>query len=236
MAPRSAQITKTRKKTPANLTAEAYNDIRRMIFVNELRPGQKVAYRDMAKRLGMSLTPVVQALKHMEFLGLLIHEPNRGFFVKPIKAEEVREVYELREVLELHLLPKIIQRLDEERLGRIRAALDDYLAASRNGSPKLRQAKDMQFHLILAEVAGEPLTERILKLVLDFLYLRFEPEMIFSRPQEKADREHELIFKALAARDAAAVCKAMRRHIRSVRDNALKGIQIRLAEEEEIDI
>ena len=78
-----------------NLTRKAYNDIRKIIFLNELRPGQKVAYRDMAKRLGVSLTPVVQALKHMEFLGLLQHEPNRGFFIKPIVVDEVSEAFEM---------------------------------------------------------------------------------------------------------------------------------------------
>ncbi len=66
-----------------------------MVFLNELRPGQKVAYRVMAKRLGISLTPVVQALKHMEFLGLLQHEPNRGFFIKPIVVDEVSVAFEM---------------------------------------------------------------------------------------------------------------------------------------------
>ncbi|MEN8247236.1 MAG: GntR family transcriptional regulator, partial [Thermodesulfobacteriota bacterium] len=70
-----------------NLTKEAYNDIRKMIFLNEFRPGQKVAYRKMAQRLDMSLTPVVQALKLMEHMGLVRHEPNRGFFIDKITAQ-----------------------------------------------------------------------------------------------------------------------------------------------------
>jgi DNA-binding GntR family transcriptional regulator len=96
-----------------NLTQEAYQDIRRMIFLKELNPGQKVAYREMAERLGMSLTPVVQALKHMEFMGLVRHEPNRGFFIEQISPKEIEEAYELREMLETSLLPSVIKGLDD---------------------------------------------------------------------------------------------------------------------------
>jgi DNA-binding GntR family transcriptional regulator len=62
-----------------------------------------VPYRSSAKKLGMSLTPVVHAMKYLEFLGLFRNEANRGFFVVEITPEEVREVYELREVLEAWL-------------------------------------------------------------------------------------------------------------------------------------
>ena len=101
-----------------NLTREAYQDIRRMIFLKELNPGQKVAYREMAERLGMSLTPVVQALKHMEFMGLVRHEPNRGFFIEHISPQEIEEAYQLREMLETSLLPGVIIRMARSSVSR----------------------------------------------------------------------------------------------------------------------
>ena len=220
----------------SSLTREAYNDIRRMIFLNELRPGQKVAYRDMAKRLGMSLTPVVQALKHMEFLGLLQHEPNRGFYIKPMDAEEVGEAYDLREVLEVNLVPKIVARLDEDGKRRMKIALEEYLAAGRSGSLKLRLSKDMNFHMTLAEISGQALSIRMLRYLLDFLYLRFEKEQIFSRPQESAAVEHQKIFDALAAGKIREAKKAVREHIRSVKGNVMEDLRNRIRETEEIEI
>jgi DNA-binding GntR family transcriptional regulator len=223
-------------KDKINLTREAYNDIRRMIFTNELRPGQKVAYRDMAGKLGMSLTPVVQALKHMEFLGLLQHEPNRGFYIKPMVAEEISEAYELREVLEINLIPKIVAQLDENGKGLLKLALDEYLDASRSGSLMLRLSKDMNFHMTLAEISNQPISSWMLRYLLDFLYLRFEKEQIFSRPQESAAVEHQKIFDCIVAGDTREAGKAMREHIRSVKKNVLEDLKSRLKESDEIEI
>ena len=233
---KSKSRSRERRGPKSDLTREAYNDIRRMIFLNELRPDQKVAYRDMAKRLGMSLTPVVQALKHMEFLGLLRHEPNRGFFVQPIVTEEIIEAYELREVMECNLIPKVIEHLDEDGLNRFKIALDAYLEASHNGSLKLRLARDIHFHMTLAEISRRPLSIWILRYLLDFLYLRFEKDLIFSRPQETADREHQKIFDAIVAGKTRTAQKAMREHIRNIRSNVLVGLKARLIESERIEI
>jgi len=219
-----------------NLTREAYNDIRKMIFINEFRPGQKVPYRDLAKRLGMSLTPVVQALKHMEFLGLLQHEPNRGFYIKPIVAEEISEVYELREMLEVNLIPKIVAQLNKDGASRLKLALDEYLDASRSGSLKMRLAKDMNFHMTLAEISSQSISIRVLRYLLDFLYLRFEKEQIFSRPQESSAVEHQKIYDCIMARNSREAGKAVRNHIRSVKDNVMEDLRTRLEDSEEIEI
>lgn len=223
-------------KSKINLTREAYNDIRKMIFINEFRPGQKVPYRDLAKRLGMSLTPVVQALKHMEFLGLMQHEPNRGFYIKPIVAEEISEVYELREMLEVNLVPKIVAQLNKHGAGRLKLALDEYLAASRSGSLKVRLSKDMNFHMTLAEISSQSISIWVLRYLLDFLYLRFEKEQIFSRPQESSAIEHQKIYDCIIARNSREAGKAVRDHIRSVKDNVMEDLRNRLEETEEIEI
>ena len=219
-----------------NLTREAYNDIRKMIFINEFRPGQKVPYRELAKRLGMSLTPVVQALKHMEFLGLLQHEPNRGFYIKPIVAEEISEVYELREMLEVNLIPKIVAQLNKDGASRLKLALDEYLDASRSGSLKMRIAKDMNFHMTLAEISSQSISIRVLRYLLDFLYLRFEKEQIFSRPQESSAVEHQKIYDCIMARNSREAGKAVRNHIRSVKDNVMEDLRNRLEDSEKIEI
>lgn len=227
------------KNTPDNgsdLTRKAYDAIRRMIFLNEFKPGQKIPYREMAARIDMSLTPVVQALKHMEFQGLIRNEPNRGFFVNTLTAEEVAEVYELRELLEIHLITKVIANLEPGREKRLRDALDEYLVARQSGSANLRLAKDMNFHITLAEISDETISVRLLRYLLDFLYLRFDQELLFSRPQKNAASEHRIICERILARDVAGACEAMRQHIHSIRDNALEGIQNRLEESEEIKI
>ena len=91
-------------------TRKAYLGIRNMLFHNEIGPGQKISYRDLAERLGMSQTPVIQALKWLEFQQLVRHEPNRGYYTAPVSLQEVEEIYDLRELIELALLPGTMEK------------------------------------------------------------------------------------------------------------------------------
>ena len=104
-----AKRTKSQKTTAAStqdLAQQAYMGLRRMLFLNEITPGQKIHYRDLAESLGMSPTPVIQALKWLEFQGLVHHEANRGFFLEPLSMNEVREVYDMRIDLEVGNIPR----------------------------------------------------------------------------------------------------------------------------------
>ena len=62
----------------SDLTYKAYNAIRQMLFYNEIQPGQKIKYKDLASRIGVSMTPVIQALKWLEFRNIqtLVQEQN----------------------------------------------------------------------------------------------------------------------------------------------------------------
>jgi len=236
MLPKKDESSADRQTGHNNLTREAYQDVRRMIFMDELHPGQKVNYRAMAERLGMSLTPVVQALKQMDLMELVQHVPNRGFFIKHISPEEIDEAFRLRELLEVSLIPHIIAHLDDDGEQRIRTALDGYLKASQNNFLKLRLAKDMNFHMTLATISCQTISIWILRYLLDFLYLRFGQELIFARPLETAAIGHQKISDYVIAREIQPASEAMRDHVRNIRNNAMEGLQSRLKDSEGIDI
>lgn len=227
-------VKKTKSVGTKDLTREAYNDIRRMIFSNELNPGQKVPYRRMAEGLKMSLTPVVQALKHMEFLGLVRHEQNKGFFVENVTSQEIDEAYQLRELLEPRLLAQTIPRLDDRGEKLIQKALDEYLDACRKGSLKLKLVKDIQFHMTMAELSDQKISIRMLRHLFDFLYLRFSQELLFSKPWEDASQAHSEIFSAIQNRDVKQATGLLEVHISSIHKNALDGIDDRLSDSDEI--
>ena len=217
-----------------DLTKEAYNDIRKMIFSNELKPGQKIPYRRMAEGLSMSLTPVVQALKHMEFMGLVRHEQNKGFFVEKVTSREIDEAYQLRSTIEPKMLKETILSLNEEGTKKIGAALDEYIDACQKGSLKLKLVKDIQFHMSIAQLSGQNLSILILKYLFDFLYLRFGQEIIFSRSSEDSADAHLAIFDAIKAKDIETATRVLKEHIEDIHKNALDGIQERLSEVEDI--
>lgn len=224
----------TRNFKEKNLTREAYNDIRKMIFSNELKPGQKIPYRRMADGLNMSLTPVVQALKHMEFMGLVCHEQNRGFFVENVTPQEIDEAYKLRTIIEPKMLANTILNIDKQGIKIIKTALDEYLKACQKGSLKLKLVKDIQFHMAMAELSGQRLSILILRYLFDFLYLRFGQELIFSRPSEDAADAHTAIFEAIKGKNVEKATLFLENHIKAIHKNALNGINDRLSEVDDI--
>jgi DNA-binding GntR family transcriptional regulator len=110
------------------------------------------------------------------------------------------------------------------------------MEAGHTGSLKLRLAKDINFHITLAEISIQSITVWMLRYLLDFFYLRFEKERIFSRPQESSAAEHQKICDSLMERNVGAAGKAMRDHIRSVKNNVLEDLHNRLKVSEEIEI
>jgi len=100
-------------------TRIAHEGIQKLLFNNDIVPGQKISYRMIAEKLGMSLTPVVQAFKILEFQGFVKHEPNKGYYIEPLSLQEIKEIYELRETIEISLLPKVIDNLDTESINKL---------------------------------------------------------------------------------------------------------------------
>ena len=104
------RVVKQTAKAQTDHVSMAYDGIRMMLLNNEIRPGRKISYRQLAEKLDMSLTPVIQALKRLEYQGLVRHEPNRGYFIEPMSLQEVQEIYDMREILEISLLPDVIKK------------------------------------------------------------------------------------------------------------------------------
>ena len=78
----------------------ALQGVKELMFGRRLSPGQKIIYRDLEEMLGMSKTPIINALVRLEHEGLVISKKNRGFFVRELSATEVHQMYDLREKME----------------------------------------------------------------------------------------------------------------------------------------
>jgi len=214
-----------KKKTKDDFTNEAYMGIRRMFFLNEIIPGQKISYGDLAARLEMSTTPVIQALKRLEFQGLVRHEPNRGYYTENISLEEITEIYEFRELIEVSLLPKTISSITKKGLSKLKKALDNHLAAVRDIYLKDRLLKDMEFHLVLANLSGNQLQINTLKFLFDLLYLKYRGNILFVTPMETVDSEHIQLFENIDAGNLESAQKILGQHISNVKKHAILSIE-----------
>lgn len=216
--------TKT-KKSKDDFTQEAYNGIRRMFFLNEIVPGQKISYGDLAKRLNMSTTPVIQALKRLEIQGLVRHERNRGYYTENISLSEVIEIYDFRELIEVSLLPDTIRGMTRTKLKKLKKALDNHLDAVRDIFLKDRLLKDMEFHMTLAELSGNRIRVACLKDLFDLLYLKYRGNIFFVTPMEMVDAAHIRLYDDIAAGNLEGARSVLAGHIANVKAHAISSIQ-----------
>lgn len=214
-----------KKKSVDDFTKEAYRGIRRMFFVNEITPGQKISYGDLANRLGMSTTPVIQALKRLEDQGLVRHEANRGYFTEETSLEEIIEIYEFRELIEVSLLRHTVARIDTKGLKSLKKALDNHLKAVRDVYLRERLAKDRDFHLLLASLSGCTIQVKTLRMLFDLLYLKYRGNILFLSPMDEVDSAHSELYKCIAEHDLDGATSVLTTHIQNVKEHAIASIE-----------
>jgi DNA-binding GntR family transcriptional regulator len=218
------------EKQPEDSSQVAYQGIRRMIHTRQLVPGQKIPYRDLAEKLHLSPTPIIQALKRLELLGFVSHEPNRGFSMTPFSIREIEEIYEMRELIEPSLLTATIQNINKESLGKLKAALTAHLAADREEYLKERLFKNREFHLTLASLSGKETQIRILENLFDILFLKYSnlPRTSLTA----TDQEHQEIYDTVAVRSLERAQSVLKNHVTNVKIQVLSSVRKMLAEQE----
>ena len=212
---------------------KAYKGIRKLIFQKELIPGQKISCRHLGNLLGMSLTPIIQALKIMELQGFVRHEPNRGYFMTPLRIQEVKEIYELRELIEPALIPETVARIDEEGLAKLKEAMDAHISEGSAVPNTGRLLKNVEFHLTLADLSGMQTHVQILHQLYNLLFLKYGGGYIPVAFTRSVDDEHQKIYAAIVERDADTARKELANHLAKVKSQVLAGART-MAKEVEI--
>jgi len=229
------KMEKPKKKKNSNglldHSQKAYKGIRRMLYHKELVPGQKIAYRELAEQLNMSPTPIIQALKWLEFQGFVRHEPNRGYYMEPFSLQEIEEIYELRELLEVSLLPIAIEQLNEEGIEHLKTAHEAHFSAVREFYLKERLFKNMEFHLALASLSNKRTHMRILRNIFDLLLLKYGGNYLPITSLQSGDQEHQAIFECVVSRNLKGAQRILSQHIANVKMQVLESLRQMLEEE-----
>ncbi|MFH1974833.1 MAG: GntR family transcriptional regulator [Pseudomonadota bacterium] len=193
---------------------EAYNAIKNMLYYKELSPGQRIVYGDIAGKLNMSLTPVIQALNKLEYSDLVYYKPNKGYFVGQITVKEVREIYQARTALEIAIIPSIIENISKKDLLLIRNSLKEYeISLTSLETNRINMLKDMQFHLKLAEYSHQTVIQKMLTSLLERICLKYRPhEYLGDERINKAKKEHRRIFQAIEMKDEKETIDAIIDH------------------------
>jgi DNA-binding GntR family transcriptional regulator len=204
---------------------EVYEEIKKMIYLNLLAPGQKLICQDLAKKLDTSTTPVIQALRGLERSSLVRHDHNRGYFVQEITIREAEELFQAREALESFAVPIIVQNLNRDRLESIRQAIKDYQNAQGSEQRRGLMLKDAGFHLKIMECAGNKVIYGLLEHVLEQITLKYNPEYLWEYRIKEVSKEHREILESLSKGNVAETQELMRSHIRKGRDHVIGSLK-----------
>lgn len=223
------------KKQKEDSSLVAYQGIRRMLYNKEIVPGQRIAYRDLAERLELSSTPIIQALKWLELQGFVQHEPNCGYSMAPFSLREIEELYEIRELIEPSLVPVAIEKIDKKGLSELKAALEAHLAAEREFYLKERLFKNREFHMTLASLSGKATQIRILQNVFDMLFLKYGGNYFPISSLSATDQAHQEIYDAMGLRSLERAQSVLKNHLTNVKIQVMTSIKKILAEQERTD-
>lgn len=226
----------TNKKQKEDSSQTAYQGIRHMLYNKELIPGQRIAYRDLAEKLGLSPTPIIQALKWLELQGFVQHEPNRGYSMAPFSLKEIEELYEIRELIEPALIPATIEKIDKQGISDLKEALEAHLSAEREFYLKERLFKNREFHMTLASLSGKTTQLRILQNVFDMLFLKYGGNYFPISSLTATDQAHQEIYDAVALRSMERAQSVLKNHLTNVKIQVMTSIKKVLEEQERTDL
>jgi DNA-binding GntR family transcriptional regulator len=194
------------------------------VFQGRLHPGGHLVTQELAERFQVSHTPIREALITLAGIGIIDLLPNRGAIVRRVTAHEVREVCQVRRVLECEATRSACGRIDLAELHALAADLKRLLAVKVRSGPRfIEQARavDSRLHDLIADSCGNLfLAKEISRLKIlfrafrDVAWQRDEARHDYHRLGEEA-HEHLAIIEALLAGDPKEAARAMARHIRS---------------------
>jgi DNA-binding GntR family transcriptional regulator len=221
---------KTKTRAVENLSARVYHQIKRLILCNQIMPGQKLHHQELSERLGVSRTPVREALTRLVQEGYVSFLPNRGFTCKEIGIQEAEELYELREALEAFAVERAIENLTGSALARLRSNVSSYGRDVQNRFTRERLVYDQDVHLAIVRIAGNETLTNTLSHVFERIVLKRRTDGLYDQARGvAAHQEHLKLLEAMERRDVTAAVALVRQHIQAGKKNVMADMEQRQA-------
>lgn len=209
---------------------EGYRRIRSDIIFGRLQPDQKLRLEALKERYGVSISTLREILSRLSSEGFVVAEGRRGFEVAPVSATDLRELAELRVLLESHAIEQSFERGDTEWEGRVVSAHHKLaVVEQRMGSSKRENALwkryDEEFHQALISNCGSKALMEAHRRVFD-RYFRY-PMIWADRRGIEPIKQHRQLMECALARDSKRAKAILRVHVNSCVEHAIAGAKLR---------
>ncbi len=197
-----------------------FNTLRQAILRGELKPGERLMEIHLADKLGVSRTPIREAIRKLELEGLVTMIPRRGAEVAQITEKSLRDVLEVRRDLDAFSCVLACERITQAELEELRVACEEFAEATRNSDVALIAKADVKVHDIIVRATGNDRLKEVINNLSEQMY-RYRFEYIKDTSKYEAlVEEHRMIYESIVKKDQKAAAENARLHI----DNQEKSI------------
>jgi DNA-binding GntR family transcriptional regulator len=209
-----------------NLDHKVYRQVKSMILEQKLMPGTKIYQEKLARDLGISRTPLVNALKKLEQQHLITAIPRKGFLVRHFSKQEMIRIFELREILEGLAARRASLCISDDQIHQLRSFFKGLKITNHARSWEKYAEEDRRFHDFLIEIGGDDVLSGILETysIVASSYLGGFRGGLVRSPQETLP-EHLAMIEAIVGKDPEKAEQAARFHLRRSREKLEKDVK-----------
>ncbi len=190
-----------------------FHTLREAILKGELKPGERLMELQLASRLGVSRTPIREAIRMLELEGLAITVPRKGAEVAKMTEKDMEDVLQIRKALDELAVGLACDNIQEKDLENLHVALLNFEESTREGNVKKIAQADVEFHDVIYQLANNPKLVNMLNNLREQMY-RYRVEYLKNDSiYPTLIEEHEKIFDGLKKRNRDEVIRVMSYHV-----------------------
>ncbi len=203
-----------------------FNTLRRAILTGELKPGERLMEIHLANRLGVSRTPIREAIRKLELEGLVTMIPRRGAEVAQITEKSLQDVLEVRRALDALCAELACDRITAEGKAALKRACDSFEKATETGDVVTIAEADVALHDIIVQATGNQRLIQLINNLSEQMY-RYRFEYIKDESgHENLVNEHRIIYESIMNGDKEKAAAAARLHIDNQEQSIIRQIRI----------
>ncbi len=202
-----------------------FNTLREAIIVGELKPGERLMEVQLAEKMGVSRTPVREAIRKLELEGLVTMIPRKGTHVAELSVKDIMDVLEVRTSLDCLATALSVARISAEEIKELKSISAQFVNYMEKGNLQGLIKKDIEFHDVIYRSSRN---EKLLQIANNLREQVYRFRVIYLKdyvsPREVV-KEHSDILDAIVGKDTAAAQKAAEEHVRNQKETMINAIK-----------
>lgn len=207
-----------------------FKTLRQEILTGKLKPGERLMEIQLANKLGVSRTPIREAIRKLELDGLVIMIPRRGAEVAQITLKDLKDVMEVRCALDVLAIELACERMGRDERSKLYQACENFREAVKTKDTRKLAEADVAFHdAIVLSTGNTRLIQLVSNLSEQMYRYRFE-YLKDATSHEMLQQEHMEMYQSILKKDKAAAASVVRKHINNQEEAIIKQLQLEKSE------